>query len=168
MIDDERYLTKVQKLMREKNYAEARRILVLLDHPTAHLWLARLDEIQAEMGLEKAKPRSRTFSRPVMIVLITLSITFVLGLGAVISLLTTTPDGEMYTGNWGFTHENPTAIYWINLTSTSGARTEIARRTQAASVGASGSQIAIENMTAFAPLLITATADMRLRATETP
>ncbi|MEQ8672121.1 MAG: hypothetical protein RLP44_20955 [Aggregatilineales bacterium] len=74
MIDYERYLTKVQKLMREKNYAEARRILVLLDHPTAHLWLARLDEIQSEMGRDKRKSssemRSRRWSRSFKMILI--------------------------------------------------------------------------------------------------
>lgn len=45
-----------RELIQERRYAEARQLLVGIDHPTARQWLARIDEIAPEAAGKAAPP----------------------------------------------------------------------------------------------------------------
>ena len=66
----EKRLAEVRELVKQSRISEARRILVELDHPTAHLWLQRLREVDQNSRKKKDHQVNWGFVRLIILVFI--------------------------------------------------------------------------------------------------
>ena len=89
----EKQLAKAQSLIQKGRYVEARRILVMLDHPTADRLLIQLDEIMAHSGKGDAHwpVLPIRFSRRFIALSALLIVFFVVGI-TIVAMLTMTRD----------------------------------------------------------------------------
>jgi len=90
-----------RELIREKRYAEARMLLESIDHPTAKLWLKKLDKLAPERKVNK--------NRKITVISVTLAVLIVAVLGIGISILRS-PRGETIVAALPTLLELPTLI----------------------------------------------------------
>ena len=141
----EQKLAQVRQLVKQKRISEARRILVEIDHPTAHLWLQRLHEVDENPSKKQPCPKHR---RPARIILYVLMFTLCLNSLMLAVLLRRDYINRPYDP-YSLTYTNDPRPYYETMehrlkeTQTTDANHIIATQTAQARINADATSLAI-------------------------